>query len=165
MAEEKTESTEKGACTDAERMEVAKRLLEAANAARAYVEVHGEEPTDGCLVDMIVGAVDVGRPDIAEVGEFDAALLWRLAELVSPRPLRITMHIMPVKIRYKDEPEHVHDVLFCLENPEDFDIDDRVAFWGYARADLLAMVGAESAEDFDVLEVGEWETCKCRRVR
>lgn len=85
----------------------------------------------------------------------DEKTIEGLTELTEYPQLPIDITVIPATIRFKDEPEKTHDVLFSEQSTEGLSVDDDIFFSGLSKAELTRMVGKETGEDFLVLSVGE----------
>lgn len=63
--------------------------------------------------------------------------------------------LIPVAIRFNDEPDNIEMRLFAEQDTEGLDIDDDVFFSGYSHDKLESMVGKDTGEDFTVMSVGQ----------
>lgn len=84
----------------------------------------------------------------------DKKTIEGLTELTEYPQLPIDVTVIPVTIRFKDEPEKTHDVLFSEQPTEGLSVDEEIFFSGLSKAELTRMVGKETGEDFLVLSVG-----------
>lgn len=71
--------------------------------------------------------------------------------------------LIPVAIRFNDEPDSIVMRTFSVEDTEGLDVDSDVFFSGYSHAELETMVGKDVGEDFTVVSVGEPYTVRATK--
>ena len=153
------------------RIEAAQRLRKAADelADRNYAK--GDAPTDGDILDMLLGCVAPGAcAEKQTERECDLMLFERLALLIDPveHEQLVEVTLIPTIIAWKDELGDSCETVECtfsVEDTEGLDIDNCVTFSGYTAEQLQSMIESGSDEDFEVVEVGEPYQVSCRPVR